>query len=260
MKRQISRIDNRFLGGIIRRSRAHLFDVLRTQLPVAGCDRKIVIHYKKDPTLHFAMLCDKYGSDKGEIATFGHPYPWPSTTYADFYTLLFAGQRDSICNVFECGIGTNSPNLASSMGERGKPGASLRVWRDYFPNAKVVGADIDRDILFEDDRICTHYVDQRNPDSIRKLWSSVGVESFEIMVDDGLHLYEAGICLFENSIQMLGRNGVYIIEDVPPKDLVKYHNYFASKPYRVEYINLLRSDAITNDHNLVVIRKETIAV
>ena len=35
-----------------------------------------------------------------------------------------------------------------NMTASGKPGASLRVWRDYFNNAQVIGADIDKRILF----------------------------------------------------------------------------------------------------------------
>ena len=258
MKELIKRIDNLFLGGVIQRIWAIIFSSQKPLTgcePVNGCDRKIVIHYKKDMVSLLSTLCDKYGSDKGEIEAFGHPYPWPSMTYADFYSRLFAHRRDSICKVFECGIGTNNPNLPSSMGQQGKPGASLRVWRDYFPHAQIVGADIDKEILFEDDRIQTYQVDQTNPNSIRKLWDLVDMDSFDVMIDDGLHCYEAGICLFENSIQRLGQNGVYVIEDVMPKDFVKYQNYFADGNYRVEYINLFRADAVVLDNNLVIIRK-----
>ena len=31
----------------------------------------------------------------------------------------------------------------------GKPGASLKVWKDYFVNAQIFGADIDRNILLK---------------------------------------------------------------------------------------------------------------
>ena len=30
------------------------------------------------------------------------------------------------------------------MGKQGKPGASLRTWREFFPNAQVIGIDIDK--------------------------------------------------------------------------------------------------------------------
>jgi hypothetical protein len=96
------------------------------------------VYYEKDETNCLSQLCDRYGSDKGEIQATGHPYGWPSHTYADLMDGRFGHCRESVKKVFECGLGTNNPALASSMGVYGKPGASLRVWRDYFPNAVVV--------------------------------------------------------------------------------------------------------------------------
>jgi hypothetical protein len=217
-------------------------------------DYKFVVTYEKNNKNMIAQLCDKYGSDKGEIKTFGHPYTWQSMTYADFYLCLFHHCRNRVKRVFECGLGTNNPNLGSSMGVNGKPGASLRVWRDYFPNAFIVGADIDRDILFEDERIQTYYVDQLDADSIRALWGQVGCNDFDFMIDDGLHKYEAGSCLFENSISKLAKDGIYIIEDVEVNDLFRYKDFFSGKDYIVNYVNLYRPYEDSGDNNLIVIR------
>lgn len=60
------------------------------------------------------------------------------------------------------------------MGDYGPSGASLRVLRDYFPNALIVGADIDKSVLFQEARIKTCYVDQLDAESVRRLWQSVG--------------------------------------------------------------------------------------
>lgn len=239
--------------GVIEWIWANRFGLARIQN--RSCDHKIVIRYKKDATSVLGALCDEYGSDKGEIKSSGHPYHWPSHTYADFYSLLFGQRRNNIRHVFECGIGTNDPDLVSSMGQQGKPGASLRVWQDYFPRAEIIGADIDRSILFAEDRIKTHYVDQTDPRSIQQLWDSVDAESFDVMIDDGLHVYTAGICLFENSFHKLADGGVYIIEDVMPADLVRYQQYFAEKPFTVQYVNLARNRTLHTDNNLVVISK-----
>jgi hypothetical protein len=167
--------------------------------------------YEKKSKCEISRLCDVYGSDKGELSKVNQPYSWPAHTYADYYSRLFSNCRNSIRNVFECGLGTNNPNLVSSMGVFGKPGASLRVWRDYFPNAMIFGADIDKDILFEEDRIKTLHMDQLDPSSIKIFWDSIDVSDFYIMIDDGLHTFEAGSTLFLNSIKKLSSNGVYII-------------------------------------------------
>ena len=39
------------------------------------------------------------------------------------------------------------------MGSEGVPLASLRAWRDYFKNANIYGADIDKGILKDEERI-----------------------------------------------------------------------------------------------------------
>ena len=47
------------------------------------------------------------------------------------------------------------------MNINGKPGASLRAWRDYFENALIYGADIDKNILFKENRINTFFRSNR---------------------------------------------------------------------------------------------------
>jgi len=56
------------------------------------------------------------------------------------------------------------------MGINYKPGSSLRVWKDYFKNAEIYGADLDKTILFNnEDKIHTFYVDQLDSGSIKKM-------------------------------------------------------------------------------------------
>src|SRR5690606_38861679 len=89
--------------------------------------------------------------------------------FSSLYHYLFNDIRLEVKNIFELGLGTNNTLLPSNMGPHGVPGASLRAWRSYFPNANVIGADIDSNILFEEDRIRTFYCDQRDTKSIEFL-------------------------------------------------------------------------------------------
>jgi 23S rRNA U2552 (ribose-2'-O)-methylase RlmE/FtsJ len=139
------------------------------------------------------------------------------------------------------------------MTSDGKPGASLRVWRDYFINSEVYGADIDKNILFEEDRIKTFYVDQLDQDSIKKLWRNIKKNEFDLILDDGLHSFEAGIVMFLNSFDRLRKNGIYIIEDVHTTYIDKLAN--ALSEYNPEIIILKDKRAIKMDNNLIVIRK-----
>jgi hypothetical protein len=251
LKEIIRKLDRSLLGGALTKKYC---DFLQRQW-LAKFDR--TKSYSKNQTSLLATLCDKYGSDKGEIAKVDRPYTWWAHTYADFYSRLFDHCRNDVLNVFECGIGTNNPDLTSSMTASGKPGASLRVWRDYFPNAKVFGADIDKDIMFEEERIQTFCADQTSPEDILRMWSELGEVEIDFFVDDGLHTFDAGICLFEHSIDHLAENGIYTIEDVSLDSLMKFKEYFDRKDYVVDYVSLFRPFVKLGDNNIVVIRKST---
>ena len=203
---------------------------------------------------YLSELCDLHGSDKGQLRDDGHPYDWPAHTYTDYYSTLFDHCREHVLNVFECGLGTNNPEFRSNMGIHGRPGASLRMWRDYFPQAEIVGADIDAGVLFTESRIQTFQVDQTDPQSIADLWHQVNVELFDLMIDDGLHEFDAGSCLFTHSIHKLAANGIYIIEDVKATDLASYRQFFISLPYTVDYINLHRPGMEIENNSLIIIR------
>ena len=201
-------------------------------------------------------LCEKYGSDKGfiNIDIDKKPYTWHPHTYATYYHSIFNLSRENIKYVFECGLGTNNPNLKSNMTENGIPGASHRVWRDYFFNAQIYGGDIDKKVLFEEERIKTFYLDQLDTSSIKSMWENIEVENFDIIIDDGLHEPEANYNFFVNSFHKLKNNGVFVIEDVPNNFLVYLKNKL--KKYDVEIVvGSTKTKKIYGDNNLIVIRK-----
>jgi hypothetical protein len=194
-----------------------------------------------------------HGTDKGGYGLVSSVFPWPHHTYTDFYSKLFTLAKNSVVKVFECGLGTNNPAILSNMTIKGRPGASLRMWRDFFPNALIVGADIDNEILFEEERILTFYVDQTSARSIESMWETIGVNDFDVIIDDGLHTFEAGLNFFEHSFKFLKRDGVYIIEDVSEASLLKFQDYFKDKDFRVDYVRLKESKRFIYDNNLIVI-------
>lgn len=201
-----------------------------------------------------SKLCEKYGSDKGFInLDQKKPYNWIPHSYTSYYYSIFNFSRDNIKLIFECGIGTNNPNLASNMTETGMPGASLRVWKDYFKNAEIYGGDIDKEILFDEERIKTFYVDQLNTESINSMWKNINLDNFDIIIDDGLHTPEANLNFFFNSFNKLKNNGIYIIEDVKNKHLE--HIQEKLKDYNTEIVTLSNKFMNAYGSNLIVIRK-----
>jgi hypothetical protein len=189
----------------------------------------------------------KYGSDKNT---------WHN--YTQIYFLLLEKYRNENINLFEMGIGTNNVNITSNMGANGRPGASLRAWSEFFPNATIFAADIDKNILFQEEKIKTFYCDQLSPEVIQSMWSSIEVD-FDIIVDDGLHTFEANVCLFENSIHKLKEDGIYIIEDIYVTNLElfrKVQNEYKER-YGLKTFEILELPHPTNkiDNNLIIIRK-----
>jgi hypothetical protein len=79
----------------------------------------------------------------------------------------------------------------------------------------VYSADIDRGILFQEDRIKTFYCDQLDRSSIRELWSHPDLQAgVDIIIEDGLHTFEANVSFLEESLDRLRPGGIYICEDI----------------------------------------------
>jgi hypothetical protein len=127
----------------------------------------------------------KYGTDKA-----GHGY-------LPIYERYFADRRGSVFNLLEIGV---------------HMGASLKMWRDYFPNAQIHGIDnVPQKKELESDRITIHIGSQDN----RAFLHDVAYANpFDIIIDDGSHMMEHQIISFETLFPCLNRGGLYIIEDL----------------------------------------------
>ena len=147
------------------------------------------------------ILLNKYGSDKA----YKHKY---HILYGKLLT-----PRKKISNILEIGLGTNNTDLVSSMGTEGRPGASLRAFRDFCMNAEVIGADIDKRILFKEDRIKTFYVDQTSNSSLNYLKDKF-TNKFDLIIDDGLHSPDANINTLRIATTLIKKGGSIVIEDI----------------------------------------------
>lgn len=203
--------------------------------------------FKNETELCWIM--NKYGSDKGN-----------HHNYSTLYHYLFENIRLEKLNVFEVGLGTNNIDFPSNMGINGKPGASLRGWKEYFINSNIYGADIDSSILFEEDRILTFFVDQTKKETIDELWSSPRLSSieFDIIIDDGLHEFHANKKFFENSIQKLKKSGVFIIEDISNGFLLDFNDWVIKNEKNFKSIEILTvpTQGSVQDNNRVIIIKK----
>lgn len=149
-------------------------------------------------------LFTKHGSDKATQ----HRY---DLIYQPIFDEL--RQRKTL-NIMEIGLGTNNTNIVSHMGKKGTPGASLYAYREFFENANIYGADVDKTILFESERIKTAYVDQLEPTTFVSMYNQFGRPPLDLFIEDGLHSVTASINSLTFAIRNINENGYIILEDL----------------------------------------------
>jgi hypothetical protein len=170
-----------------------------------------------------------YGSDKAS-----------KHNYHLVYSYILR-ERTAFTGLLEIGIGSDDTNIASNMGRGGKPGASLRAFRDFLPNAMIYGADFDDKILFEEKRIKTFFVDQTNPDTLEQLNHSVP-DKLDLIIDDGLHAPNANIATLIFALPKLkDEGGWFIIEDIPESAISIWEVVSAILPANMYKSHLIRT-------------------
>jgi SAM-dependent methyltransferase len=147
-----------------------------------------------------------HGSDKCDPHNYHHLYG------------AILSRPETITRLFEIGLGTNHLDVVSTMGPHGRPGASLRAFRDFLPNARIHGADIDRRILFTEDRIETHYIDQTDLAVVDALVAQLD-DDFDLIIDDGLHAPNANLAALIFGLRKLRPGGCLVVEDIHPNHL-----------------------------------------
>ena len=130
------------------------------------------------------------------------------------YMLKDLGGFDKSLRYLEIGMGTNNPKLVSTMGEHGRPGASLRAFAQMLPNAEIFGADVDRDILFEEPRIKTTYVDGYNLSTYDDLYHTFGSKKFDFILDDAAHSVASQFNTIIFALDHINVPGWIVIEDL----------------------------------------------
>lgn len=183
--------------------------------------------------MDLCTLAKSYGVDK---------CPAIRHSYTPAYHTILNGLRDTIKLVLEIGIG-NAPLMVPIVGRTYKPGASLRMWRDYFPGAQIIGCDILESVLFKEERINTVIADQSNETSLKTLvaYTKTFGEYTDLIVDDGSHIVEHMRLSFKVLWVSVRPGGLYIIEDIQAKHLEQFkvlHTEFGFTDAELVYSHL----------------------
>jgi hypothetical protein len=155
-------------------------------------------------TTQLCELAEKYIVDKT---------PKYNHYYTEEYHKILKGKKYS--SMLEIGIGY--PELMKKFtNENYKSGASLFMWRDYFKDCIIHGADI-KEFNITEENIKIHQCDQSKVDSLEIMMKNIG--NVDFIVDDGSHILEHQILTFQTLNNYC--KDIYIIEDVKPENIEK---------------------------------------
>lgn len=159
----------------------------------------------------------KYGTDKSPLI-YKCPYNisgnYSGHAYTPLYNTLFSPLRYKKINFGEIGIYKNY---------------SMKMWREYFPNANLYGWDCHpseaeesrykgMDFIEEAKKDNLYntvydYMNVRDEDSIINSLEKSNIK-FDILIDDSDHQFWSQVRIIRNSYKFLNPGGMLIIEDV----------------------------------------------
>jgi cephalosporin hydroxylase len=145
----------------------------------------------------------RYGRDLPALATYFGTDKWGSHWYAQHYQTHFAPLRRRALRILEIGVGGYQDPSAG--------GESLRMWKAYFPNARIIGLDFYDKRVHDEDRIRTVQGSQIDAVLLQRLSQEEG--PFDIVIDDGSHVGMHVLRSFEVLFPLLKDGGFYVIED-----------------------------------------------
>jgi SAM-dependent methyltransferase len=126
-------------------------------------------------------------------------------------------------------------------------GESLETWREYYPNAKIVGIDIMPECKKYEDLNRNIFVEigsQDDPNFLEQVANKHG--AFDLIVDDGSHINQHVITSFIHLISSVKPEGVYVIEDCGTSYWEEWGGGFRQQNTSVEFSKRLVDDVNFN--------------
>jgi hypothetical protein len=125
-------------------------------------------------------------------------------SYTAAYERHLGHLRNEPITLLEIGIG--------GYADPGRGGASLRMWKSFFPHGRIIGLDIEDKTALAEARITILRGDQGD----RRFLDQMALEygPFDVVIDDGSHRCAHVIASFEALFPHLTDAGIYAIEDL----------------------------------------------
>jgi hypothetical protein len=123
--------------------------------------------------------------------------------YTQHYQNHFKRFKFKKIKLLEIGVGGYDNPLSG--------GQSLRMWKSFFPFARIFSLDIFEKSFLQERRIKIFKGSQIDEDFLMTVCSKAG--EFDLIIDDGSHINEHVIKTFEILFPKLKDGGIYVIED-----------------------------------------------
>jgi hypothetical protein len=155
------------------------------------------------------QIANEAGTDKGTVHG-------DAQGYTLIYEMLFEPMRDHALNLLEIGLAIGGPEHGMPASREVADAPSVRMWRGYFPHAKIFGVDISDFSAFETDWFRFRRADcgdREQLDEVVAELSGSGV-TLDVIVDDASHASFHQQLTMLKFFPLLKPGGFYVIEDL----------------------------------------------
>jgi hypothetical protein len=145
-----------------------------------------------------------FGADLRALALFYGTDKGTTHRYVDVYNTFFHSIRRRCLGILEIGVGGDDDPYTG--------GGSLRMWRTYFPRARIFAIDVLDKRPHQERRIKIFRGSQDDADFLNKVADEIG--QLDVVIDDGSHIPRHVRKTFDTLFRRLAPGGLYVVEDV----------------------------------------------
>jgi cephalosporin hydroxylase len=156
---------------------------------------------------------------------------WGRHSYTPHYQKHFLPYKNRKINLFEIGVGGYKDPI--------KGGNSLRMWKKFFPFAKIHSLDIFDKSKLQEKRIKIYKGSQTDKELLINIVREIG--ELHLVIDDGSHQNRDVKETFKILFPLLSVNGIYVIEDTETSYRDEYGGDSKNLSNPITTMNFLKS-------------------
>jgi len=170
-------------------------------------------------------------------------------SYGEIYESLLANLEKP--RILEIGLGSLNSYPYAGL----PPGGSLRAFREAYPNAQIVGCDIDPDSV-EAVQERSFVLDQTSSESLESFKSKLEkLQQFDLIIDDGFHDIHANLRTLIHLFPLISPEGYYVIEDVHASMLPLWNLFQQYLPGKMTVCDMTNLRTSSDDNIMLIFQR-----